>query len=380
MRVRRYIGLGLALALAGCGSAQVVATPVRETTAVAASCAGLSPAQQFAASRLVFVGVMLPGPSLQGGVLGSPARMRVERYLKGHGPRIVRVDTALTIEPGGFTGNSEGIEPKAGERWKIYSESRRQPFDTSICLGSARVVESPALGLWRAFPVQAKPRPVVPLGEGPVLDPQGGFRAVAQKIAYLEGRFALGTTLPAGSEIAYQRLRAGGVNGHEKVPALVVTAVKPGSGVFVTDRGRRRLQAWQFYFKGVTNPASVLALVPPHVFIPPPLHHFGQSGPGSSIEDSAAMSASGKTITLSFTGGPAGNAPCDYSYRASAVADRQAVAFAITAIAVPVPPGEACTAIGLVRTAVLHLSRPLGARVLVSAADGGAVPVFRLHK
>jgi hypothetical protein len=87
------------------------------------------------------------------------------------------------------------------------------------------------------------------------------------------------------------------------------------------------------------------------------------------------VSPSGRTITLTFTGGPAGHAPCDYSYRASAAADRQAVAFTITRIAVPVPPGEACTAIGLVRTAVVHLSRPLGARVLVSASDGGAVPV-----
>jgi hypothetical protein len=208
-----------------------------------------------------------------------------------------------------------------------------------------------------------------------VLDPPGGFRTVAQKIAYLEGRFVLDIALPPGSEVAYQRLRAGGVDEHEKVPALVVTAVKPGSGVFLTDRGRRQLPTWQFSFKGVADPASVLALVPPKVFISPPLHRFGAPGPGSSIEDSATVSPSGRTITLTFTGGPAGHAPCDYSYRASAAADRQAVAFTITTIAVPVPPGEACTAIGLVRTAVVHLSRPLGARVLVSASDGGAVPV-----
>jgi hypothetical protein len=159
------------------------------------------------------------------------------------------------------------------------------------------------------------------------------------------------------------------------VAPLSVTAARPGSALFVTDRGPRRLPTWQFFFEGVTNPASVPALDAPQVFVPLPLHRFGQSGPGSSIEDSATGSASGKTITLSFTGGPAGHSPCDYSYRASAVADRRAVAFTITTIAVPALPGEACTAIGLVRTAVLHLSRPLGARVLVSARDGGAVPV-----
>jgi hypothetical protein len=87
------------------------------------------------------------------------------------------------------------------------------------------------------------------------------------------------------------------------------------------------------------------------------------------------VSASGKTITLSFIGGPAGNARCDESYRASAMEDRQAVAFTITTIAVPDPPGEVCPAIGLIRTAALHLSRPLGTRVLISATDAGAVPV-----
>jgi hypothetical protein len=365
--------------MAGCGSAQVAAVRVRDTTAAAASCAGLSPAQQFAASRLVFVGVMLPGPTTTYAghrVLGSPARMRVERYLKGHGPRIVRVQTGVTIESDAIGIGEDGIEPQAGERWKIYTQSRRQPFDTSICLGSARVAaESPALALWRAFPVNEKPRPVVPLGEGLVLDPSSGFRTVAQSNAYQEGRFALGTALPPGSEIAYQRLRAAGVNDHENVPSLLVTAVKPGAGLFVTDRGRRRLPARRFSFRGVADPASVLALVPPEVFIPPPLHRFGQPGPGNSVEDSAKISSSRRTITLTFVGGPAGNAPCDYSYRASAVGDSRAVAFAITSIPVPVPAGQACSLAGYSRTAVVHLARPLGARVLVSATDGGAVPV-----
>jgi hypothetical protein len=308
--------------------------------------------------------------------------MRVERYLKGHGPREVRVVTALTIEAGGITGGSEGILPKAGQRWKIYTDSRHQPFATSVCGGSRRVVSgsptngaSAALALWQSFPVQANPRPIVPLGEGLVIDPRTGFRTVAQKIAYEEGRFALRTGLPPGSTTAFRRLRAIGVNEHEKVPRLVVTAVKFGGATFVTDRGPMRLPAWQFFFKGVAHPASVLALAPPKLFMPPPLHRFGQSGPGSSPEDAATVSASGKTITISFVGGPAGNEACDDSYRASAVADRRAVAFTITTIPVRVPAGTACSAVGYARPAVLHLTRPLGARVLISATDGGAVPV-----
>lgn len=351
---------------------------VRDTTAAAASCAGLSPAQQFSAARRVFVGVMLPGPTAPRGVLGSPARMRVERYLKGGGPRIVQVRTGVTVEGGSTTVAEDGIEPRAGERWKIYTGSRRQPFDTSVCLGSARVVaESPALALWRAFPVQARPRPVVPLGEGLVLDPPSGFRTGAQKIAYLEGRFVLKTALPAGSEFAYQRLRAGGMNEHEQVPALGVTAVKPGSGVFAIDRGRRRLPAWQFYFQGVADPASVLALVSPALFVPPPLHRFGPPGAANSLEDTATVPPSGTEIKLSFPGAPAGTGPCEANFRLSAMSSPQAVAFTITTVAGRVPPGQACPALAVIRTAVLHLDRPLGARVLVSATDGGAVPVTR---
>ncbi|HJS94968.1 MAG TPA: hypothetical protein VJ741_11950, partial [Solirubrobacteraceae bacterium] len=308
------------------------------------------------------------------------ASMRVERYLKGRGPRTVRVQTAITIERNGTSVGEDGIEPKAGERWKIYTDSRRQPFATSVCGGSKRVVSPPrgasaALTLWRAFPVQANPRPIVPLGEGLVLDPHTGLRTDAQEFAYLEGRYVLRTTLPAGSETAYRRLRAHRNGQHIKAPPLIIIGVRPGNATFVTDRGRMQLPSWRFYFRGVASPASVLALVPPDVFIAPPLHRFGQPGPGNSIEDSAKVSPSGKTIRLSFVGGPPGAAPCDENYRVSALANRRAVAFTIRTIAVPVPSGIACPAIGLIRTAVLHLSRPLGARVLVSASDGGAVPV-----
>ena len=175
---------------------------------------------------------MLRGPTVRVGgrrVLGSPARMRVTRYLKGHGPWTVRLDTAITIEPGGISGNEDGIEPQPGQRWKIYTTSRRQPFATSICAGSARVRRlasdagpdpRKALALWRSFPVDASPRPIVPLGDGVVLDPATGFRTSAQKLAYLEGRFQLGTALPAGAGTACGRLRAIGRDQHAKVRPL----------------------------------------------------------------------------------------------------------------------------------------------------------------
>lgn len=163
---RRGIGVKLSLyalfagmLMAGCGStasAQSVA-PARPP-AVAASCAGVSPAREFAMARIVFVGRMLPGPSTsmdRRAVLGSPATVRVLRYLKGRGPRTVKVKTAATIRNRGITVAEDGIEPQVGEIWKIYSGSRRQPFDTSICGGSARIMSAVrvALDLWSGFPV-----------------------------------------------------------------------------------------------------------------------------------------------------------------------------------------------------------------------------------
>jgi hypothetical protein len=392
--VRRCFWLAFVGLLAGCGTARGQAPPV-QATGGAASCAALSPAAQLARARVVFVGVMLPGAVAHVGgrsVLASPARMRVGRYLKGQGPRSVTVRTAVSIEGGAITVTEDGIEPQAGQRWEIYTDSQGEPFDTSICAGSARVAPRPqrspgaaALALWRRFPVDAKPRPIVPLGEGVVLAPSSGFGAGAAKLAYMESRFVLHAELPhrpvsagrfhlVSAAAAYRRLRAGGVNQHQAVAPLVISAVKPGSATFLTDRGRMRLPVWFFFFKGVADPASVLALGAPNLFIAAPAFRSGASGPGST-DVSATRSASGKAITLSFAGGPAGNAPCDERYRASAVADRQAVAFTITTIAVPVPAGQACPALAVVRTAVLHLGRPLGARVLVSASDGGAVPV-----
>jgi hypothetical protein len=399
---RRWVGvkpsisaLAAGLLIAGCGAAtasrQAVA-PARHT-AVAASCVGLTPAQALAMARLVLVGRMLPGPSTSLGhrqVLGSPATVRVQRYLKGSGPRTVRVTTAATIKNEGVAVAEDGIEPQVGEIWKIYTGSRRQPLHTSICGGSRRISSAlgVALGLWSGFPVQAKPRPIVPLGEGDVLDPSTGFPDDSTKIAFEEGRFALGTALPrspgsvgrfriGSAADAYDLLRSSGRPNGMHVAPLVIRAVRLATATFVTDRGRRRLPAWQFSFNRVAKPASVPALAAPYVFTPPPLQQLGPTGTGNSIEDSARTDSSGTAITLSFIGAHAGNRPCDAHYLASAVSNRRVVGFTIKTILAPAPPRTFCAAIGYTRTAVLRLAKPLGARVLISSTDGGAIPVTR---
>ena len=142
-----FLGASLVAVLAfGCGGSTGAAGAPRSGSA--ASCAALSPAAQFAHARVVFVGTMLAGPSVRVGgrdVLSSPARVRVARYLKGSGSLIARVVTGVT--GGGNQGSvaEDGIEPVAGERWEIYSDSRREPYDTSICAGSRSLQR-----VWRA--------------------------------------------------------------------------------------------------------------------------------------------------------------------------------------------------------------------------------------
>ena len=354
---------------------------------------GASPAQQFAMARVVFVGRMPAGPSTsldQQRVLGSPAVVRVLGYLKGTGPRTVRVRTAATITAKGVTVAEDGIEPQVGEIWKIFTGSRRQPFDTSICAGSGRVTSAGrvALDLWRAFPVDARPRPIVALGEGVVVGPRTGFPDTATKIAFEEGRFTLGTGLPRRSGTAgrghtlsaagaYRLLRVAGRSSGIQVAPLVVRSVRLGAATFLTDRGRQRLPAWEFSFRRVAKPALVLALAPPDVFKPPVLQQLGPTGPGNSKADAARADRSGTSVTISFVGAPPGNGPCDARYLANAVGDRRAVAFTITAISPPASADTICTAIGYLRTVVLHLSTPLGKRVLISSGDAGAIPVMR---
>ena len=79
---------------------------------------------------------MLPGRSVEVGgasVLVSPARVHVTRYLKGTGPTVVSVTTGVTAAN---IASEDGINPHPGQRWTIYTSSRGEPYETSICDGS----------------------------------------------------------------------------------------------------------------------------------------------------------------------------------------------------------------------------------------------------
>jgi hypothetical protein len=109
-------------------------------------CAAAAAPEYFAGARIVFTGTMLPGLMVDLGghqVLVSPARVRVIRYLKGNGPKIVTVATGVVRDGDGGAVSEDGIQPWAGQHWKIYTSSSRMPYETSICGGSKPMGEVP---------------------------------------------------------------------------------------------------------------------------------------------------------------------------------------------------------------------------------------------
>jgi hypothetical protein len=101
-----------------------------------ASCVPMTAAQQRARAHVVFDGVALDGPTATG-----IERFRVIRYLKGRGPRIVRLSTGRKrYAGGGGVTTSVSIDARRGETWRIYARRLRPGiFQTTVCDGSRRL-------------------------------------------------------------------------------------------------------------------------------------------------------------------------------------------------------------------------------------------------
>ena len=100
-----------------------------------ASCIAMSAAEQRARAHVIFDGVALEGPTATG-----IQRFRVTRYLKGRGPRTVRVSTG-TVRRADGSGSvtSVSIVAERAERWRIFGRgSPRQVVRTTVCEGSRR--------------------------------------------------------------------------------------------------------------------------------------------------------------------------------------------------------------------------------------------------
>jgi hypothetical protein len=130
-----------AMVLGGCAAASTgshATADKRQVRGAAASCAALTVSRQFSEAALIFDGTMLTGPTVPGtgGVLASPARMRVDHYVKGGGPSVVSVNTGVAAAGGAQSATEDGIQPHAGEHWQILASNTSQPYGTSLCAGS----------------------------------------------------------------------------------------------------------------------------------------------------------------------------------------------------------------------------------------------------
>jgi hypothetical protein len=105
-------------------------------SSAAASCVPMTAAQQRARANIIFSGVALDGPTAT-----DIERFRVIRYLKGTGPRIVRLGTGRKRYPGGGgVITSVSIDARRGETWRIYARRLRPGiFQTTVCDGSRRL-------------------------------------------------------------------------------------------------------------------------------------------------------------------------------------------------------------------------------------------------
>jgi hypothetical protein len=103
--------------------------------AAEASCIAMSPAEQRARADAIFDGLALEGPTATG-----VQRFRVIRYLKGRGPRVVRVSTGhIRRADGSGSVTSVSVVAARGERWRIFARgSPRRVLRTSVCDGSGR--------------------------------------------------------------------------------------------------------------------------------------------------------------------------------------------------------------------------------------------------
>jgi len=105
-------------------------------SAAEASCVPSTPAQQRARATVVFDGVALEGPTATG-----IQRFRVTRYLKGRGPRVVRVATGYFRRADG-TGSvtSVSIVAARGQKWRIFGRgSPWRVLQTNVCDGSRKL-------------------------------------------------------------------------------------------------------------------------------------------------------------------------------------------------------------------------------------------------
>jgi hypothetical protein len=254
-----------------------------------------------------------------------------------------------------------------------------------------------ALALWRGFPVDRHPRPIVPAAP---LVQFSGYTTGAAKLAALIGSYRVAVALPPdpaptmvtlpdgptprpviGAAAAVDRMRAAGDmkgGGESPPPPLDIVGFELGTAQVPTDRGRLTLPVWRVRTADEVGPTVVLALADSALYRPTGLSsNANLADPGIT---SAVLSGDGRRLSVTVDE-PMPQCPGEPVYQSTPKLMESAsvvvVSFAVNQTGtVTGPQAATCNNVLQLREATypVDLAAPLGARVVVNA-DAAPVPV-----
>ena len=172
---------------------------------------------------------------------------------------------------------------------------------------------------------------------------------------------------------ALAELAGSGAGSCEGCRPLEITGARLTTGSVETSRGPATAPIWAFTVAGSSVVITRVAVVN-GVGVEPPPWDPNDAPQGISI-DSARGDAGSRDLTVSFIGAPAaGHQPCGADYVAEAVESELAVVVVVTEH--PNPVLAACSLVGALRTAAVHLASPLENRVVLELKEGLPVPLL----
>ena len=216
--------------------------------------------------------------------------------------------------------------------------------------------------------------------------PSGGFPTSAAKLSFVNGDLVFTgqapTAAPAGTVTwaggssmkvpvlsaaqAFRAMQGSGCGGCSGAP-LDVTAARPTTLRIATSRGTATVPAWAFTLHGVSTPAVQAALPPSsyhtlaELFGPAePLGPLGPSFVGAEVIRPASDARS--LVIVLF------RSPCDATW--GGLVSEVGGVVVIGGWAHNPHPGAACPASLATAVATVHLTAPLGSRVIVDASTG----------
>lgn len=236
---------------------------------------------------------------------------------------------------------------------------------------------------------------------GPVTEQIGDWEpalAGNAKAAFVSGHLLPTGTMPAApadkGEVTWQngdretvgllsaekavsrRVLAGRAACTDCVP-LEITGARFGTMRVTTTRGIATAPAWEFTVKGsavrvrflATDGAGTVRVTPP-TWDP-------NNPPAGLAVDSASGAAGSRQLEVSFIGAPQpASEPCGADYTAKAVESTAAVVVYLVTTRHPMTgEQQACTAVGMTRTATAELAAPLGERAVLEVTQGLPVAV-----